>query len=104
MAIGSGSLIANKVGSIVLDYQLASSEVEDGNDYDYRDDNYNIWDSNYQTEISMDDMISEYNVNISPVIIAEIYILGLGIVLISIVIPSMMIMRYNPKRILMSQG
>ena len=52
----------------------------------------------------MDDMISEYNVNISPVIIAEIYILGLGIVLISIVIPSMMIMRYNPKRILMSQG
>lgn len=104
LAIGSGSLIANKVGSIVLDYQLASSEVEDGNDYDYRDDNYNIWDSNYQTEISMDDMISEYNVNISPVIIAEIYILGLGIVLISIVIPSMMIMRYNPKRILMSQG
>lgn len=103
LAIGSGSLIANKIGNIVLDYQLSSSEVDEEEDY-YYDDYYSVWDSNYQTEISLEDMVSEYNVSVSPVIIAEIYVLGLGIVLISILIPSMMIMRYNPKRILMSQG
>ncbi len=55
-------------------------------------------------EISLDDLISEYEVKISPLIIAEIYVMGLGIVLISVIIPSFMIMRYNPKKILMNQN
>ena len=37
-------------------------------------------------------------------IIAEIYILGIGVVFISILIPSFMIMRFNPKKILMNQN
>ena len=47
-------------------------------------------------------MVDAYEVQISPLIIGEIYVAGLGIVLISILIPSLMIMRYNPKKILMS--
>ena len=31
-------------------------------------------------------------------------LLGLGIVFISVIIPSFMIMRYNPKKILMNQN
>ena len=57
---------------------------------------------NYFTEVSLDDMVEAYDVQISPLIIGEIYVAGLGIVLISILIPSLMIMRYNPKKILMS--
>ena len=72
------------------------SEVDD--DYNY----ISNWDDNYFTEISLSDMVDAYEVQISPLIIGEIYIAGLGIVLISILIPSLMIMRYNPKRILMS--
>ena len=60
------------------------------------------WDDNYFTEVTLSDMVDAYEVQISPLIIGEIYIAGLGIVLISILIPSLMIMRYNPKRILMS--
>ena len=39
-----------------------------------------------------------------PMIIGEIYVLGIGVVFISILIPSFMIMRFNPKKILMNQN
>ena len=62
------------------------------------------WNTDYTTEVTLDDLISEYEVTISPLIIGEIYVMGLGIVLISVIIPSFMIMRYNPKQILMNQN
>ena len=103
LAVGSGSLVANKVGQKVLEFQIQESEVgEDEDEYYY--DYESIWDTDYSTEISLDDLISEYNVTISPLIIGEIYVLGLGIVLVSILIPSLMIMRFNPKKILMNQN
>lgn len=102
LAVGSGSLVANKVGQKVLEFQIQESEVGEDEEYNY---NYNsIWDTDYTTEITLDDLVSEYNVTVSPLIIGEIYVLGLGIVLISILIPSMMIMRFNPKKILMNQN
>jgi len=102
LAVGSGSLVANRVGQKVLEYQIQESEVGDEDEYYY--DYNSIWDTDYSTEISLDDLISEYNVSVSPIIIGEIYVMGLGIVLISILIPSMMIMRFNPKKILMNQN
>ncbi|MBR2802528.1 MAG: ABC transporter permease [Erysipelotrichaceae bacterium] len=104
LSIVSGSFIANKVGRTVLDYQITSSGVGEEDEmagyYNYN----SIWDTDYTTEITLDDLVEEYNVNVSPVIIGEIYVVGLGIVLISTIIPSMMIMRFNPKRILMNQN
>lgn len=100
LAVGSGTLIAGRVGEEVLNYQVEfsglSEEVED--DYNY----ISNWDDNYFTEVTLSDMVDAYEVQISPLIIGEIYVAGLGIVLISILIPSLMIMRYNPKKILMS--
>ena len=104
LAIGTGSLVAGAVGEKVLDYQIQESDVGGEDDYYYDDDYINIWDTDYSTDISLDDLLEEYHVSISPIIIAEIYVLGLGIVLVSILIPSMMIMRFNPKRILMNQN
>lgn len=101
LSVASGTLIAGKVGEEVLEYQVEFSglnETEEEDDYNY----ISNWDDNYFTEVSLSDMVEEYEVQISPLIIAEIYIAGLGIVLISILIPSFMIMRYNPKKILMS--
>ena len=102
LAVGSGSLVANKVGQEVLEFQIQESEVGEEDEYDYSYES--IWDTDYTTEITLDDLVSEYNVTVSPLIIGEIYVLGLGIVLISILIPSMMIMRFNPKKILMNQN
>lgn len=104
LSVGSGSLIAHKVGETVLGYQIASSGLNEEEEYVWDDGYIDIWNTNYSTDVSLDDLISEYDVSISPVIIAEIYVVGLGIVLISTMIPSMMIMRFNPKRILTNQG
>ena len=101
LAVVSGSMISKEIGYRVLEMQIAESEV--GNEEEEYDWGYiDPWSQDYTTEITLDDLVSEYEVTISPAIIAEIYVLGLGIVLISVIIPSFMIMRYNPKQILMN--
>ena len=103
LAVASGSLISREIGNRVLEAQIASSGINEEDDigtYYYND----LWDTDYSTKITLEDLTSEYEVTVSPLIIAEIYVLGLGIVLISVIIPSFMIMRYNPKKILMNQN
>ena len=103
LSVASGSLVAKQVGKMVMDYQ-----VDTESQYGSLDDQNNgtiYWgETNYFTEISQDDLLAEYDVQISPMIIAEIYILGIGVVFISILIPSFMIMRFNPRKILMNQN
>ena len=96
----SGALISKRVGNTVLDYQIQRDEITDQNDYYYD----SVWNDDYFTHITLDDLVSEYDSSISPIIIMEIYILGLGIVFISTLIPALMIMRFNPKKILMNQN
>lgn len=99
LAVASGSLMAKSVGNMVLDYQVTASAEETTNNGQYWSGN-----ENYFTTITQDDMLGQYEVSVNPLLIAEIYILGIGVVFISILIPSIMIMRFNPKRILMNQN
>ena len=103
LSIASGSLIAGRIGQTVLEYQLQESEVSDEDQY-YTSDYISIWDNDYSSDVTLNDLVSQYDVSISLPIIIEIYVMGLAIVLISILIPSLMIMRFNPKRILMNQN
>ena len=99
--MGSGSLLAGKVGDMVLDYQTTSdAQYEDNSDNGY----YWSSDASYFTEVSQDELLSQYHVSVSPKLIGEIYLLGSAVVLIAIVIPSFMIMRLNPKQILLEQN
>ena len=102
LAVGSGSLIAGKVGETVLNYQTTTdaqyNDSSNNSGYTFTDPN------NYFTEVTQDDLLSQYHVSVSPLIIMEIYILGMGVVFIAIVIPSFMIMRLNPKQILLEQN
>ena len=93
LAVASGSLVSKKVGQAVLDYQMETRNSEEEDFYYYGEDDY-------FTTITQEDMLSEYEVKVNPVIIGEIYALGLGVVFISTLIPSFMIMRFNPKKIL----
>ncbi|MGM9958983.1 MAG: ABC transporter permease [Erysipelotrichaceae bacterium] len=105
LSVGTGMVASKQIGTSLLENQIESSGLnEENDDYYYNDDYYNIWDSDYTTDISLEDIVSEYQVTVSPVIIAEIYVVGLAIVMISVVIPSIMIMRFNPKKILMNQN
>ena len=96
LSVVSGSMIASTAGEALLNYQVAVDEsyATDSEDIYYSSTN------DYFTDISQEDLLSNYNVSISPLIIGEIYVAGIGIVLISILIPSLMILRFNPKRIL----
>ncbi len=101
LAVASGSLIAGRVGEAVLSYQVDSDAqyAEEGNP-----GYYYYGDTNYFTEVTQEELLSEYEVSISPKLVGEIYILGAGVVLIAILIPSVMIMRLNPKQILLEQN
>ncbi len=102
LASASGSMLAGRVGDMVLDYQTASeAEYSDLNN----ENNYYIYgDNNYFTNVTQEDLLSQYEVKVSPVLIAEIYVIGTLVVMISIIIPSFMIMRLNPKQILLEQN
>lgn len=94
----SGSLIASSAGQAILSYQVAVDDSYASDD----DTIYYYGDQTYFTEVNQADLLENYQVSISPVIIAEIYVAGIGIVLVSILVPSLMIMRFNPKKILTS--
>lgn len=98
LAVGSGSLIAGRVGEAVLSYQTASDAQ-----YDTDDDTIYYWSdsTDYFTEVTQDDLLSQYHVSVSAPLIIEIYVIGAAVVLIAIMIPSFMIMRLNPKQILL---
>ncbi len=98
----SGSLLAGKVGDEVLAYQTTNDAQYGDNT---NDNNYYWSDSpEYFTTVTQEDMLSQYHVSVSPALIGEIFVIGAGVVLISIVIPSFMIMRLNPKQILLEQN
>ena len=102
LASVSGSLIAGKVGDAVLQYQT-QTDAQYGDTTD--DNNYYFSDStNYFTTVTQDQMLAQYHVKVSAGLIGEIYVLGTAVVLIAIVIPSFMIMRLNPKQILLEQN
>jgi len=109
LATISGSMISKKVGQTVLGYQLAANNLSTSTS-DMVDNSgnsgpvNNVFDTNYSTKITLQDLVDEYEVTISTEIIIQIYILGLLIVLISIIIPSLMIMRLNPKQIMLMQN
>ncbi len=102
LAVVSGSMIAGRVGDAVLQYQTATeSQYADNTD----DNNYYFSDTtNYFTNVTQDEMLSQYHVKVSAGLIGEIYVLGTAVVLVAIVIPSFMIMRLNPKQILLEQN
>lgn len=102
LAVVSGSLIAGRVGQAVLEYQTATEEQyatdEDSTVYYYSDTD------SYFTTVSQEDLLSNYEVKVGPLLIGEIYVVGAGVVLLAILIPSFMIMRLNPKQILLEQN
>ena len=100
LAVGSGSLMASKVGDMVLDFQTNADAQYETMEEGY----YYSFGADYFTQVTQDDLLREYHVSVSPLLILEIYILGTAVVLIAIVIPSVMIMRLNPKQILLEQN
>lgn len=98
----TGVLVSKQVGDKVLEYTISSQKINEENDMYYYPQRYTPYIDDYTTRITLEDVTSEYNVTVQIQTIATLYATGVMIVLISVLIPSIMIMRYNPKKILMS--
>lgn len=98
-AVVTGSMVAGKVGQQVLENQVAiEPEIVQEENFKPNWVGY----KEYFTEITQEDMLSRYKVTINPILILQIYLFGIGIVFISILVPTYMIMKLSPKRIMLS--
>lgn len=100
LATAAGSLISKEVGKQILNLQVSQSESEDGNLSSGNFVGFN--EQSWFNEVSMDEVTADYDASINLVIIMEIYALGFAVIFVSILIPSAMIMRFNPKKILLN--
>ena len=55
-------------------------------------------------EVSQEEVTASYHAGVNAVILIQIFLLGIGVVFVSTLIPSLMVLRFNPKKILMSQN
>ena len=100
LASVTGSLVSKKVGEKVLDVQ-SSFSGDDEEDVPYLS-SYYYGDGEYFSEINKDTILAEYKVTVDAKLIIKIFIVGILVVFVSILVPALMILRYNPKQILMT--
>ena len=96
LAVASGAVISGVIGDWMLEAQLSTELIEEDSN------NWSGWygDENYFTDVTADEMFEQYKVSVKPVMIVWIYAGGLAVIFASVLIPGLMVMRYNPKQIL----
>lgn len=93
LALVTGSVLANKVGYEILDLSIVKEAKEDQIQVDTK------FGSEYFTEVSQADVLSEYVIKIDSTIIIILYCLSAFIIFVSILFPLVFIMKEEPKKI-----
>lgn len=91
LSIATGNVLSKKVGNTVLDTQMSSKENQ-----------ITVVDDEYFNKITAQDVKDSYEVKIDGVIIVEAYGLGIFVILISTLFPLLMLMKADPKKIMMN--
>lgn len=90
LSLFSGNLLAGKVSDTMM-------KADDNNEF-YEDFMYY---GEFQTDLTTEDVLQSYEVNLNVSYVLSFYIIGLLTILISTIIPLLYIVRLNPKKILM---
>ena len=98
LASVSGSMIAGSVGEKALAMQVQENQTSELGGFAYSSS------ESLFNEVSQEEVTASYHAGVDAGILIQIFILGVGVVFISTLIPSMMVLRFNPKKILMSQN
>ena len=98
LASVSGSMIAGNVGEKALAMQVQENQTSESAGFVYSSS------ESLFNEVSQEEVTASYHAGVDAGILIQIFILGVGVVFISTLIPSMMVLRFNPKKILMSQN
>lgn len=97
LSLFSGNMLASGLSSGLLADQLGTTE--DDSTIDVLDASKDIW---YDPDIvSGEDVLEEYNVSLTPGTIGFIYLVGLGSVFVSSLIPVIFTLNLKPRKILM---
>lgn len=98
LSIFSGKIISEKVGDVLLEKELSTISEETPEHQGRGEEKIEIMEG----QNANTDVISEIDVSINFEVIMKLYGFGILIVLISSVIPTMLVFRYKPKKILSS--
>ena len=105
LSLFSGNIIASVMSEKMLNNQIiAEQEKENSNNggiVTYSSGGGTLEYLGYGVQISNEELIESYAVSLKPTIILMFYLIGLGTVLVSTLIPIVYIVRLNPKKIMM---
>ena len=93
LAVFTGSRLANKASDVIITSVRTEKEAEAVQ--------YDSPMERYQSNVSMDDVNKAYSIQFTFAYVVMFYVVGLGIVLVSSIIPLIFILRLNPKKIMM---
>lgn len=94
LSVFTGNTLAKGVSSsLMTTQQETKSDMFDGSDYELMQLTGN--------EIDQSDVADNYEVTLTPGYIGLFYVVGLGTILVSTVVPLIYILRLNPKKIMM---
>lgn len=96
LSIFTGNIISEKVGDLLLEKEISTlnEEKQDSKDFGGR--------RMEKMEAQNPEVISDMDVSVNLEVIMQLYGFGILIVLISSIIPTMLVFRYKPKKILSS--
>ncbi len=95
LSIFTGNVISEKVGDVLLEKELSTLSEESKNQP-------NMGGGRFEMEHQNTEVISEIDVSVNFEVIMQLYGMGLLIVLISSITPTILVFRYKPKKILSS--
>jgi len=97
-ALFAGNLLAGSISDKMLNDQIIAEQSKSKNDYaEYSELEY----MGYNADISSDELLKSYHVSLDILTIIIFYVIGVGTVFISTLMPVIYILRLNPKKIMM---
>lgn len=96
LSVFTGNILAKGISSSLIETQLASDEEEMNYSSDY-------WELQNLTgnKVGAEDVADSYDISLSLGYVVIFYVVGLGTILLSTVVPLIYILRLNPKKIMM---
>ena len=95
LSIFTGDIISEKVGDLLLDKELSTLSEE-------KEEIPNITGGKFELQGQDTEVISEIDVSVNFEVIMKLYGMGILIVLMSSITPTILVFRYKPKKILSS--
>ena len=93
LSVVSGNVLAKGLSNTLIQSQIEQQKNDNGVSYVGLDE--------LNDSTTIDDVVEEYNVRLTPSYVVLMYVIGLGTVLVATIVPTTYIVRLNPKRIMM---